>query len=76
MNIEEIVIRCAAEAYNVDAASITLDTNIREELSNQSMKMIIFMSGIEDELNVTIEIREAAELSTIRDFVNKVKALL
>lgn len=76
MNIEEIVIRCAAEAYDVDAASITPDTNIREELSNQSMKMIIFMSGIEDELNVTIEIREAAELNTIRDFVNKAKALL
>lgn len=73
--IEEKVIACAAEAYMVDADTITLDTDIRVDLSNQSMKMIAFISGIEDELDVTIEIREASTLNTIRDFVNKVNEL-
>lgn len=76
MNIEEKVIACAAEAYEADASKITADTNVREELSNQSLLMIAFISGIEDELNVSIELRDAAKLLTIGDFVAKVSELL
>ena len=72
MTIEEKVIQCAAEAYGVDASKITLDTNIRQELSNQSLKLVVFISGIEDELDVRIDMRDAAKLLTIRDFVDKV----
>lgn len=76
MNIEEKVIACAAEAYEVDADEITLETNVREELSNQSLLMIAFISGIEDELHASIELRDAAKLFTIGDFVDAVKAKL
>ena len=75
MTLEEKIIACAAAAYGVDASKITLDTNIREQLSNQSMKMVVFISGIEDELDVKIEMRDAATLKTIRDFVDKVNQL-
>lgn len=68
----QTVISCAAEAYGVDEDEITADTDIREDLSNESMKMIVLISGIEDELDVSIEIREAGDLSTIRDFTEKV----
>lgn len=71
--IAKKVIASAAEAYEVDEDKITLSTNIREDLSNESMKMIVMISQIEDELDVTIEIQEANYLTTIRDFVNKVK---
>ena len=73
--IEEKVIACLADSYAVDESTITLDTNIREEISNQSMKMIAFISSIEDELDVTIEMREAADLITVRDFVERVNQL-
>lgn len=73
--IEKTVIECAAQAYCVDAASITLDTDIREQLSNQSLKMVAFISCIEDELDVQIDLRDAAKLKTIRDFVAKVNEL-
>ena len=53
----------------VDVASITLATDIREDLSNESMKMIVMISTIEDQLNVTIEIQEASNLNTIAGFV-------
>lgn len=76
MNIEEIVIACAAESYEVDAATITLDTDIREDLSNQSMLMIGFISAIEDETGANIELRDAGKMITIRDFVEAVKAKL
>lgn len=74
--IEEKIIACAAEAYEVDAADITTDTHIREDLSNQSLLMIAFISGIEDELGISIELRDAAKLNTIGDFAAKAKALL
>ena len=76
MSIEEQVIQCAAEAYEKDAAGITPDTNIREELSNQSLVMIAFISTIEDALGVSIELRDAAGLNTVGDFIAKVTALL
>ena len=72
----QTVIEAAADAYGVDAAGITLATDIREDLSNESMKMIVMISTIEDQLNVTIEIQEASNLNTIGDFVNVVKERL
>lgn len=74
--IAEKVIQCAAEGYEVDASEITLATDIREDLSNQSMKMIVMISAIEDELGVTIDIPDAGNMNTIRDFVIAVKERL
>lgn len=71
----EQVIACAAASYGVDASTITVDTNVREELSNKSLKLLVFISNIEDELDVSIEIRDAAKLVTIGDFVDKVNQL-
>ena len=72
----QAVIDAAADAYGVDVSQITLATDIREDLSNESMKMIVMISTIEDELNMTIEIQEASLLNTIADFVNKVRERL
>lgn len=73
---EAKVIECLADAYDTDASAITLDTDIREQISNQSMKMIAFISNIEDALDVEIQLREAGNLITVRDFVNRVNELL
>lgn len=70
--IEQKVIECAAEAYQADLSTITLDTDIREDLSSQSMKLVAFISVIEDELDVEISMRDAAQLKTIRDFAQRV----
>ena len=72
----QAVIHAAADAYGVDASAITLNTDIREDLSNESMKMIVMISTIEDELDVTIEIQEASNLNTLGEFVNVVKERL
>lgn len=74
--VAQTVIDCAAEAYGVDKAGLTLDTDIREDLSNESMKMIVMISEIEERLQVTIEIQEASLLNTIGEFVAKVKERL
>lgn len=74
--IAQTVIACAADAYGVDKAGLTLSTDIREDLSNESMKMIVMISEIEDRLKVTIEIQEASQLNTLGDFAAKVKERL
>ena len=66
----------AAVAYGVDKETISLATGIREDLSNESMKMIVMISEIEERLQVTIEIQEASLLNTIGEFVAKVKERL
>lgn len=67
------VIECAAEGYEVDASTITLATDIREDLSNQSMKMIVMISAIEERLGVTIDIPDAGNMNTIADFIQAVR---
>lgn len=74
--ITQTVIRCTAEGYDVDEASITLATDIREDLSPESMKMIVMLSNIEEALDIVIDITEAGSLNTIADFVNTVRAKL
>ncbi|MCI8895422.1 MAG: acyl carrier protein [Lachnospiraceae bacterium] len=71
--VARTVFACAAEAYGVDESELTLETDIREDLANESMKMIVMISQIEDELDVEIEIQEASLLNTLEDFINKVK---
>lgn len=71
--IAEIVKECAADAYGVDVSELSMSTDIREDLSSESMKMIVMISGIEDELDVTIEIQEASALKTLADFTQRVK---
>ncbi|MBE5970413.1 MAG: acyl carrier protein [Lachnospiraceae bacterium] len=73
--LTKTVIECAAAGYEVDASTITPQTDIREDLSNQSMKMIVMISEIEERLGVTIDIPDAGNLNTIADFVQKVKEL-
>ncbi len=74
--VARTVIACAADAYGVDKAGLTLSTDIREDLSNESMKMIVMISEIEDRLKVTIEIQEASQLNTLGEFTAKVKERL
>lgn len=74
--VAKTVIACAADAYGVDAAGLTLSTDIREDLSNESMKMIVMISEIEERLKVTIEIQEASLLNTLGEFTAKVKERL
>lgn len=74
--VTEKIIAAAAEAYETDAAAITLGTRVREDLSSESVKLIVLLSNIEDTLGVGIEITEAGEMNTIGDFVKAVKEKL
>lgn len=74
--IAKSVMDAAADAYGVEVSTLTMETDIREDLSNESMKMIVMISTIEEELGVTIEIQEASLLNTLGDFTAKVRERL
>lgn len=74
-DIESKVIDCVAEAYAVDASTLTLDTDIRNDLSNVSMKLLVLISTIEESLDVELTMGEVSQLRTIGDFAKKVEEL-
>ena len=76
MDIEKIVIESAAAAYMVPEDQITPSTDIRKDLSNKSMQMLAFISGIENECGVAIPLGQTGELITIQDFIDKAKQQL
>ena len=72
--LAEIVIACAAEAYGMDASEITLASDVRKDLGNESLKMIVMLSEITERTDVPIDITEAGAFNTIGDFVEAVQA--
>lgn len=75
MTLEKQIIECAAAGYMVPADQITLETDLRTDLSPKSLNMLAFVSGIENELDVAIPMSLVSDLRTVQDFVNKVKEL-
>lgn len=65
--------QCVAEAYGVDAASVTPETDIRKDLSAVSLKLLVLLSNIEDEFDVEITMAEAGDLRTVADFAKMVE---
>ena len=76
MELENNLIKWAAEVYGRDESEISMETNISAELSNQSMLMIVFISCIEDEYDIEIELQDAAQLVTLGDYASLVKTIL
>lgn len=75
MEYEKIVMQCAAKVYGVEIENISVETDIREELSNQSIKLLTFLSAVEGECGVVFDLAQTGELKTIKDIVDKVQNL-
>ena len=74
--LEAQIIEMIATIYNKDAESLSVDTNMREELTGSSVLMVGLVSEIENELDVMIQLADAAACTTIGDLVDKVEAEL
>ncbi len=74
--LEAKIIELVANSYNADPEALTMATNIREELSSVSVLMVGLISEIENELDVMIQLADAATCATIGDLVDKVEAEL
>lgn len=74
--LENQIIGMIATIYNKDAATLSTATNMKEELTGSSVLMVGLVSEIENELDVMIQLSEAAACTTISDLVDKVEAEL
>lgn len=74
--LENQIIGMIATIYNKDASTLSVETNMKEELTGSSVLMVGLVSEIENELDVMIQLSEAAACTTISDLVDKVEAEL
>ena len=74
--IFEKVQKALAEQFEVSPDTITLDTNLVDDLGADSLDVVELIMSIEDEFGVSISDEEAANLVTVQrivDYVEKIK---
>ena len=74
--IFEKVQKALAEQFEVSPDTITLDTNLVDDLGADSLDVVELIMSIEDEFGVSISDEEAATLVTVQrivDYVEKIQ---
>ena len=74
--LEAKVMELVAVSYGKDAAEITLETSFKDDLKGASVQMVALVAEIENELDATIALQDAAACGTVADLVNAVEAEL
>ena len=73
--IFEKVQRALAEQFEVSPDTITLDTNLIDDLGADSLDVVELIMSIEDEFGVSISDVDAANLITVQKIVDFVEKL-
>ena len=73
--IFEKVQKALAEQFEVSPDTITLDTNLADDLGADSLDVVELIMSIEDEFGVSISDEEAANLITVQKIVDFVEKL-
>lgn len=67
--IFEKVQQALAEQFELDAESITMDTNLIDDLGADSLDVVELIMSLEDMYAITISDEDAAQLVTVRAIV-------
>ena len=71
--LEAKILELVAMSYKKDVSTLSMDTRIKEDLGGTSVLMVGLVSEIENELDVMVQLADAASFKTIADLVNKVE---
>ena len=66
----EKVKKLLAEQLNIDAETITLKSNVIDDLGADSLDVVEMLMVLEDEFNVTVTDEESLKLKTVGDIVD------
>ena len=69
----EKICELLADKFDVDAASMTMDTKIKEDLNADSLDVVELMMDLEEECGVTIEDEDAMKMVTIGDLMKYIE---
>lgn len=58
------------DQLDVEEGSVTMDTNIQDDLGADSLDIVDLIMAVEDEFEVKIEDEEVENLKTVGDIVN------
>lgn len=65
-----------AEALNISADKITLESNVIEDLGADSLDMVELLSRLEDEEGVTIPEEDLDGMTTVGDIVRELEKII
>ena len=74
MAILDDVKRIMNEKLGIDPETITMETNIHEDINADSLDIIDVISEIEDTYNIHIPTEKLAEINTVADMIQLVEA--
>ena len=67
--IFEKVQAALAQQFDMDPASITMDTNLIDDIGADSLDVVELIMSLEDEFGIAISDEDAAQLYTVRRIV-------
>lgn len=71
--LEAKIMEFVSTTYNVDKTGLSMETSFKDDLKGASVLMVGLVSEIENELDATIALQEAAACATIGELVDKVE---
>ena len=69
----EMLRKVIAEVLNVDQAEITMDTTFVDDLGADSLDVFQIIMGIEEVLDIEVNVEEAEKIVTVGDAVELIK---
>ena len=69
----EMLRKVIAEVLNVDQAEITMDTTFVDDLGADLLDVFQIIMGIEEELDIEVNVEEAEKIVTVGDAVELIK---
>lgn len=70
--VKEIII----EELNVDASKVTLEANLKDDLGADSIDAVQIIMDLEDAFNIEIDTDNAEAISTVKNLVDYIEALV
>ena len=71
----EKVQEALAQQFDLDPASITMDTNLIDDIGADSLDVVELIMSLEDEFGIAISDEDAAQLYTVRRIVDYLEKL-
>ncbi|MBQ1376387.1 MAG: acyl carrier protein [Lachnospiraceae bacterium] len=71
--LESQIFEIVSQIYNKDVEELSLETSFADDLGGASVLMVGLVSEIENELDVMVQLQDAAACETIGDLIDKVE---